>query len=91
MISKIWTPSSITKNLALSDWQGTHRQDLNSISHARGVADAYFEYNFSDAKKKVSLKGYHIQNSPKMQTDSFILIPYHSVLMIKDQDKSGQK
>jgi hypothetical protein len=90
-MSRIWTPSSLTRNLALSDWQDTCRQDLHSISDAKGVADAYIEYNFSGAKKKFPLKGYYIQNNTMIKTGNFILMPYHSVLMIKDQNISSQK
>lgn len=82
--SNIWTPNSVTKNLSLSDWQKIYKQDLHSKMIFSKFSDIDFEYNFSKADRKFQSNGNYIQLDKTMQSNSFMLHPYQSVLIIKD-------
>lgn len=92
--SNIWSSASITKNLSLSGWQANYTQDLNSKKTPVSLADTNsirFEYNATGTSKTITLNGSYIGVDSNRYQNTVTLLPYTSLILLKQPVNSIQQ
>lgn len=89
------TGKNVTRYLNLDDWKNAHRYDPSSKKLAmpssnNGNSDnaIVFEYNPTKMSKKVALNGHYTDVQNKAYSNSIVLKPYSSVILMK---QAGRK
>lgn len=85
---------TVTETLSLNDWKNAHRKDPSSrISSMQFTNNANpddyirFEYNATDNNKTVNLAGNYRDVSNNKYSNSIVLKPYSSIILLKQTGK----
>jgi parallel beta-helix repeat protein len=83
-----WTSHAYT----LEGWQATYNQDLASKKSPQNITDVNdirFEYNPTNAIKTVTLSMFYIDVDGTRYSNSIMLQPYASIVLIKDSNQNS--